>query len=61
MAPVSTPSSSAEAQAALAEASCVVNFCASWCEPCVHMNTVFGELAAEHSSLRFVQVKRRRP
>ena len=36
--------------------SCVVNFCATWCEPCEQMNKVFSELAAEHTSLRFIQV-----
>jgi thiol-disulfide isomerase/thioredoxin len=57
MAPVSTPASSAEAEAVLADGSCVVNFCATWCEPCAHMNAVFAELAAEHAALRFVQVR----
>ena len=32
-----------------------LNFCASWCEPCVNLNAVCSELAEEHSGLRFVQ------
>jgi len=52
------PSSASEADAALAIGSCVANFCATWCEPCTHMNAVFAELASEGSNaaLRFVQI-----
>jgi len=52
------PSSASEADAALASGSCVANFCATWCEPCTHMNAVFAELASEGSNaaLRFVQI-----
>ena len=56
---VFVPSDAAEAEAAVtaASGSCVVNFCASWCEPCVDLNAVFSELAEEHVALRFVQVR----
>ena len=40
---------------AVASGACVLNFCASWCEPCVNLNAVFSELAEEHTGLRFVQ------
>eukprot|EP00967_Tisochrysis_lutea_P089084 scaffold126671_cov35-Tisochrysis_lutea.AAC.2 len=53
---VKVPSSAAEAESALATGACVVNVCASWCEPCTHMNTVFAELAVEHETLNFIQV-----
>ena len=53
---VDTPSSHQEAEAALRTASCVVNFCASWCEPCEHMNNVFAELAGEVRGLKLLQV-----
>eukprot|EP01108_Squamamoeba_japonica_P002810 TRINITY_DN2396_c0_g1_i1.p1 TRINITY_DN2396_c0_g1~~TRINITY_DN2396_c0_g1_i1.p1 ORF type:complete len:211 (-),score=63.59 TRINITY_DN2396_c0_g1_i1:84-674(-) len=33
-----------------------VNYCATWCEPCVMMNDVFGKLAARHSQVCFVSV-----
>lgn len=36
--------------------SCVINFCAEWCEPCAHMNAVFAELANEFTSLSYIQV-----
>ena len=35
----------------------VLNFCASWAEPCAHLNVVFAELASEHGKhLTFVQL-----
>lgn len=53
---VVVPMSLADTDAALATSSCVINFCASWCEPCEHMNIVFKELASENSNLCFLQV-----
>ena len=51
------PSTASEAQQALASSGSVaVNFCASWCEPCEQMNTVFAELAKEYPVLHFVQL-----
>ena len=51
------PATAADADAAIGAAgSCVLNFCAEWCEPCVHTNAVFAELASEHAALRFVQI-----
>ena len=52
---VLVPADEAEAAVAVASGACVLNFCASWCEPCVNLNAVFSELAEEHSVLRFVQ------
>ena len=54
---VLVPPSEPEAEAAIATGACVVNFCATWCEPCAHLNTVFSELAEEHAALQFVQVR----
>ncbi len=53
---VKIPAATAEAETLLRASSVVVNFCASWAEPCAHLNTVFAELAAEHASLSFVQL-----
>ena len=54
---VVTPASDAEALAAIEKGSSVINFCATWCEPCVQLNAVFAELAEEHgAALRFVQL-----
>jgi len=52
---VTQPATVAEADAIIAGHSCVINFCAEWCEPCAHMNMVFAELAKEHAALRFLQ------
>ena len=49
------PSSQAEADASLGAGSCVVNFCASWAEPCAQLNTVFVELSGDHANLKFIQ------
>ncbi|MBO8631141.1 hypothetical protein INO08_15660, partial [Staphylococcus aureus] len=46
----------AAVDAAIRTRSCVLNFCAEWCEPCAHMNLVFSELAAEHAALSFLQI-----
>ena len=54
---VLVPPSEPEAEAAIATGACVVNFCATWCDPCAHLNTVFSELAEEHAALQFVQVR----
>ena len=51
------PASASEAEAATKAAGTVVlNFCATWAEPCELCNTVFAELAAEHTQLSFVQL-----
>ena len=50
------PATAAEADSLIASGACVVNFCATWAEPCAHLNTVFAELAREHEHLSFVQV-----
>lgn len=34
----------------------VLNFWASWAEPCKQMNDVFQELSAKFSALTFIQV-----
>ena len=46
-----------ESADALLSGSCVVNFCATWAEPCAHCNTVFAELSREHPHLSFVQAR----
>ena len=56
MATVVQPASVADADAIISAKSCVINFCAEWCEPCGHMNMVFEELAKEHTALCFMQV-----
>lgn len=53
---VLAPSSDAVAETALASGLCVVNFFATWCEPCEHMNTVFAELSNELPALSFIQL-----
>ena len=53
---VKLPLTPPEADTLLRGSSVVVNFCASWAEPCAHLNTVFSELAEEHTSLSFVQL-----
>ena len=53
---VNVPSDMAEAEKLIGAGACVVNFCAAWAEPCAHLNTVFAELAGEHSHLSFVQI-----
>ena len=53
---VKEPSAEAEAEALIGVGACVVNFCASWAEPCAHLNTVFAALAKEHEHLSFVQL-----
>mmetsp|Transcript_35478 Transcript_35478/g.60823 ORF Transcript_35478/g.60823 Transcript_35478/m.60823 type:complete len:333 (-) Transcript_35478:152-1150(-) len=35
----------------------VVNFWASWCDPCKHMNNVFQQLAKSYPSHTFIQVE----
>jgi len=55
VAAVLQPATVAEADAVIAGRSCVINFCAEWCEPCGHMNMVFEELAKEHAALQFMQ------
>lgn len=35
----------------------VVNFWASWCDPCKHMNNVFQQLAKSYPSHTFIQVR----
>ena len=54
---VIVPSTLAEAEKLLRGDPVVANFCATWAEPCVHLNTVFSELASEHAILSFVQVR----
>ncbi|KAF9580226.1 Glutaredoxin 3 [Lunasporangiospora selenospora] len=34
-----------------------LNFWAAWAPPCIQMNDVFVELAAKHSSIRFLQIE----
>ena len=53
---VKLPANAAEADSQIGAGACVVNFCATWAEPCAHLNTVFAELAREHEHLSFVQV-----
>ena len=53
---VTITTSLADADAAIASTSCVINICAEWCEPCVQMNIVFAELASENGKLHFLQV-----
>jgi Grx4 family monothiol glutaredoxin len=55
---VKIPGDAAEAEALLqaAATTCVVNFFATWAEPCAMCNAAFAELAAEHAHLSFVQL-----
>ena len=54
---VTIPADVAAAEAAIKVAgTCVLNFCATWAEPCTLCNSVFAELAAEHTHLAFVQL-----
>ena len=54
---VAVPADLVAAEAAIKVAgTCVLNFCASWAEPCTMCNTVFSELSAEHTHLSFVQL-----
>ena len=51
------PTDSAAADSLLASTELrVVNFCATWAEPCTVCNAAFAELANEHSSLTFIQL-----
>ena len=51
------PTDSAAADSLLASTELrVVNFCASWAEPCTVCNAAFAELANEHSTLTFIQL-----
>jgi len=34
----------------------ILNFWADWCEPCLQMNTVFDQLAAENKDLKFLKI-----
>ena len=56
---VAIPTIQAEAESSISGGSCVVNFCASWAEPCAQLNTVFAELSAEHANLKFIQASER--
>ncbi|CAI7885188.1 unnamed protein product, partial [Closterium sp. NIES-54] len=54
-----TEVTSAEAFNAAAKegAPVAVHFWAAWCEPCKHMDVVFGQLAAENPHAKFLRVE----
>ena len=57
MSRVSVPADLAAAEAAIkGPGTCVLNFCATWAEPCTFCNEAFAELAAENTHLTFVQL-----
>ena len=54
---VKEPADAAEAEGMISgPGMCVLNFCATWAEPCTLCNAAFAELATEHTGLSFVQL-----
>ncbi|KAJ3121184.1 Glutaredoxin 3 [Nowakowskiella sp. JEL0407] len=61
MSPVIIPADDAQIHTLLSSGTAsslyVLNFWASWAEPCTHMNEVFAELSAKHPDVRFIQLE----